>query len=548
MTDTPSVGVDALHELRAARRRRRIQDLDWFEAAYRAYLAGIVGIVITLFLSSWLGDNEVDAATLADVLRYGPAAVGLLAALAIGLGLRSGSRGGPLAVESAEVRYVLLSPLRHRDVLLGGAFRSVRHAAFLGAVVGAIAGQLAGRRLGGSLWAWAASGAGAGALIAALFVGAAMVACGLHVPRWAATLLGAGFLAWAIIDLANVAPSPTTTLGSLAFWPVRVHWADLAGVMAVVAVIALGLLLVGRLSLEDAERRTALVGQLRFAVTLQDLRTVLVLRRQLAQDNPRHRPWIRLGPARRFPVWRRDWHGVLRFPGSRLVRLVLLAGLAGLCLRLAFDGIPPLLIVSGLCFFLAGLEAAEPMAQDIDQSDRTDSVPRARGELLVRHLPAAWTVMLVLGVLAGLAFWGVRPTTFAAEMAAIVAIPAALCGGAGGIVSVLMGAPDPTQDSAYLLPEVAGMKIAFRTAWPIIVAVLGSTPVLVAHRVQQHMDDTGQPGSPLGAAATTAIFVLVLTAFVGAYVRYRDMAKAWFRQMMAESQQAAKERQAARTR
>src|SRR4051794_41361499 len=36
--------------------------------------------------------------------------------------------------------------------------------------------------------------------------------------------------------------------------------------------------------------RTELVGQLRFAVTLQDLRTVLVLRRQLAQERPRARP------------------------------------------------------------------------------------------------------------------------------------------------------------------------------------------------------------------------------------------------------------------
>ena len=101
MTDTPSVGVDALHELRAARRRRRIQDLDWFEAAYRAYLTGILGIVITLLaVVAGSATNPVDASTLADVLKYGPAAVGLVAALALGLGLRSGSRGGPLAVEA----------------------------------------------------------------------------------------------------------------------------------------------------------------------------------------------------------------------------------------------------------------------------------------------------------------------------------------------------------------------------------------------------------------------------------------------------------------
>ncbi len=546
MTDTPSVGVGALRDLRATRRRRRIQELDWFEAAYRAYLTAILGIVITLFLSSWLGDDPVDAATLADVQAYGPAAIGLAVALAIGLGLRSGSRGGPLALEGAEVRYVLLGPLPRADVLRGGALRTLRHTTFLGAVVGAIAGQLAGRRLGGSLWAWAASGAAAGALTGMVFVGAAMVACGIRLPRWLATVLAAGLLAWAVLDVTRLVPCPTTMIGDIAFWPLQIVWVDLIAVAAVLAIVAAGILLVGRLSLEEAERRTALVGQLRFAVTLQDLRTVLVLRRQLAQDLPRRRPWIQLGPARRFPVWKRDWHGVLRFPASRVVRLVLLAIAAGLCLRYAYEGIPPLIILSGVAFFLAGLEACEPLAQDVDQAERTESLPRDRGELLVRHLPAAAIVMVVLGVVAGAVFWAVQPSGFALRLAAIVAIPAALCGGAGGVVSIVMGAPEPSKDGQLLPPEVAGMKIFLRTAWPVIVAVIGSVPVLVAHRVQQQMDKTGEPGSPLGAAATAAILALVVAVLIAAYVRYRERLHEWWRATMQESQRASQERQAAR--
>src|SRR4029453_5278654 len=79
-----------------------------------------------------------------------------------------------------------------------------------------------------------------------------------------------------------------------------------------------GLRRLGSLSLEAAERRTGLVGQLRFAVTVQDLRTVIVLRRQLAQDRPRNRPWLALPGRNRFVVWRRGWHGLLRFPVARL--------------------------------------------------------------------------------------------------------------------------------------------------------------------------------------------------------------------------------------
>jgi hypothetical protein len=546
VTETASVGVDALRELRSTRRRRRIEELDWFEAAYRAYLAGILGIVITLFLSSWLGDDPVDAATLADVRAYGPAVVGLVVALALGLGLRSGSRGGPLALEAAEVRFVLLAPVRRRAALFSGALRSLRHAAFLGAVVGAVAGQLAGRRLTGSLWAWAASGAAAGALIAALFVGAAMMASGVRLRRWMATLLAAAFVAWAALDIARIVSSPTTTLGSLAFWPLDVSWLDLAGVATTIAIVVGGLALLGRLSLEEAERRTALVGQLRFAVTLQDLRTVLVLRRQLAQDLPRRRPWIRLGGARRFPVWQRDWHGVLRFPLSRLVRLVLLAAVAGLCLGYAYDGVPPLIIVAGLCFFLTGLEAAEPLAQDIDQADRTDALPRVRGDLLVRHLPVVGVVMAILGAVAGAAMWLTEPSAFTLELAAIAAVPAALAGGAGGVVNITMGAPDATKDGQLLPPEVAGMKIALRSALPVIIAVLGCVPVLVAHRAQEAVDD-GQTASPLGAAAATAVLVVLVSAFVGAYVRFRDQAHVWWQQVLEQGQQASKERQQARS-
>ena len=138
-----------------------------------------------------------------------------------------------MAVEPAEVRYTLLSPVDRRAALIGPALRQVRFAAFLGAVVGVIGGILAWRRLGDSGFKWAVSGAAAGAAIALALIGAALVASGLRLRPWLASLLGAALLAWAAADVAGYVPAPTTTLGSLALWPLRVHLVDLLGVLGV---------------------------------------------------------------------------------------------------------------------------------------------------------------------------------------------------------------------------------------------------------------------------------------------------------------------------
>src|SRR4051794_18679512 len=113
-----------------------------------------------------------------------------------------------------------------------------------------------------------------------------------------------------------------------------------------------------------ATRRASLAGQLRFAATLQDIRTVIVLRRQLAQERPRTRPWIRLKARQRarWPVWRRAWHGILRWPLARVVRLTILSAVAGACLVAAWRGTTPLIVLAGLALFVASLDAVEPLS------------------------------------------------------------------------------------------------------------------------------------------------------------------------------------------
>jgi hypothetical protein len=355
-----------------------------------------------------------------------------------------------------------------------------------------------------------------------------------------ASLIGAVILAWAAADLAEKLPAPTTTLGSLALWPLRVHWIDLLGVVGVLALVAIGIALLGGLSLEAAERRTGLVGQLRFAVTVQDLRTVIVLRRQLAQDRPRNRPWFRVPGRGRFVVWRRGWHGLLRFPAVRYARMVVLAIAAGISLSAAYHGTTPLVAVGAIAAYLAGLDAIEPISQEIDQSDRTDSLPVDKGELLLRHAVVPAVVAAAVALVGALAAVAVNRTILSVELAAVLALPAAWCGAAGALVSTTMGAPDPYKDGQLLPPEVAGMKLALRTAWPIIVALIGSLPVVAARRAAT----TGN--APVPVAIQAAIGAMLVAGMTAAWLRFREPARAWWKQFQEEGQQAAKERQAAK--
>ena len=88
-------------DLRKARRKQRVSSIHWVDALYQVYITGLLSIVAVVFASSLVGDQKVSAATLVDVQQHGAAVVGLVASLAVFLGLRSGSRGGPLTTNRA---------------------------------------------------------------------------------------------------------------------------------------------------------------------------------------------------------------------------------------------------------------------------------------------------------------------------------------------------------------------------------------------------------------------------------------------------------------
>ena len=517
---------------RRFRRQQRTAEVHWIDVLYQAYLTAILGIVAVAVLSSVVGDDGLSAGQLTEVRAHGAGWLGAIAAFAVAFGLRSGSRGGPLAMERAEVRHVLLAPVDRTTALRAPAVRQARFLAFVGIVAGSIAGNLASNRLGGSTTAWVATGALAGLTLVGLCVGAALLAAGTRLPRWAASLLGLLLLAGAVADGVDaIGTSPTAPFGDLALWPLRFQAVGLLAVVAAVLLMAGCLARLGRMSLEAAERRSTLVGQLRFAATLQDLRTVIVLRRQLAMELPRLRPWVRLRVrgTGRWPVFMRGLRGLLRWPAARVARLVLLAVVAGFCLRGIWSGTRPLLVLAGLAMFVAGLDTVEPLAQEVDHPSRRDASPVEAASIHLRHVPVgALAQLLVAAVAMAVAVTpgdGRLPTA----VAAVGLVPLALGGLGGALVSVLSGPPTAGGGWSLTPPEAQGIRLAFRTAWPPAIAVLGVLPVLFARNAIEQ----GRAGTE-GAAPFVTLAIFTFTLVCG-WVRVRDDIASWFAQQMEQA-------------
>jgi len=301
-----------LDDLRRTRQSRRLGDTDWYDIAYRVYLFGLVGLALVVWVSDAVDGAIGDGIDSADLLARGPSIIGLLVVAAFALGVRSGADGGPVSIEVADIRHVLLAPISRRSVMLRPVAQRLRAAAFALGLGGAVLGQLIATEVAGSRTAWAAACGAFGAIVGVTFVATAVIAHTLRVPRWLATVLAAfalawqGAVAWGIWNdettgLARVAPG--NLAGRLALWGIDQRPIDAIAIVIAVAMTAAALFLGGRLRLEALARRGELVSQLRFAATVQDLRTVVQLRRQLRSEMLRTRPWgQRQRPTRPVPA------------------------------------------------------------------------------------------------------------------------------------------------------------------------------------------------------------------------------------------------------
>ncbi len=474
----------ALHELRRTRRHNRLSEVHWIDALYRVYMVGLATVIFVMFASSQLPDNRLSVAEAADFADRGPMWLGLALAAAVAVGLRSGGRGGPLVLEAPVVMHELSAPVPRSEVVRGPAIKQLRFLAFAGAVLGAIVGELAARRLPVNHVASIASCAAAFSLAGILASATAMAVSGHRVRWWPANALAVMVLAWSVVDiLTGVRTSPLTLLADLAFWPITFRPLAIIGIVLVVVVVVLAIRRIGDLSIEHALRRAGLVAQLRFAVTLQDVRTVVLLRRQLSQENPRLRPWIRIGRAKRRsvipPVWKRDWQSYLRFPLPRLARMVLMAAIAGLALGAVWHGTIPAILIAGFALYIVAYDAAEPTAQEVDHPTRWESYPEAPGLVLLHHLAAAFAVMAVMCIIAGAAATVLVPFTVVWQIGLILIIPVALASAVAATISTAMGAPDVAGLSG-LGPDVMGWVMLARLVLPPTIVIIALLPMLNA--------------------------------------------------------------------
>ncbi len=534
--------VAAMKAMRSARRRRYVARADVMEVLYRVYLGAIAAVFVLAFLAGALHEVPADPSSVEGIRTDAPAIIGIAIAAVVLAGLRAGARGGPLAIEAAEVRYTLLAPISRRTALRPAALSQLRTSVLGGAIFGAVVGNFVFRRFPGSAVEWIGSLAAFGALVPVAVLGAALVASGRRLRLGVASGVGLALVAWSALDLAlGWNTSPATMLGDLATLPLQ-HgasaWLAALGAVLALAVLAAGLLGIGGLGLEAAQRRAQLVAEMRFSASVQDLRTVILLRRQLASERPRRKPWVRLrgavvgssigaashsaSPPRpaaagassahsaspppgsgraNGPVWRRDWQSFLRWPVVRIVRVVLIAVAAGGIAVGGFDLTPVLFALPGPLLFIAALDLIEPLAQESDHPTRRLLLPRRSSDLLRTHLTApavAMALVLALATIAAAAIGG-NPG-LALGVGAAVFLPLA-------VVLVCAAAVSATNDpyEFALNPQLSQMV----TLAPIVVVLIaGFLPLFVAWKVQ------GGDGARISGVLGID-FVLILFALVG---------------------------------
>jgi len=514
------VDASAVVELRRARRHRRLQKLDVSEALYRGYLTAIAVAIGIWALSNLPADHRLTPRQVAAVVQHGPALVAAFVAAVVALSIRSGARGGPLLLEAPDIQHVLLAPVLRGRALRVPTFQRVRAAVLGWAAVGAVAGLLAAKRLPGSAVEWLATGAAAGALTGAAAVGAALVVSGRRIrPGWA-SLAALALVGWAVADvLLGVQSSPFSPVGRIAVYPVAGGARAWLVAVPILALVGVGVASAGVVSLEAAMRRASLVGQLRFALTVRDLRTVVVLARLLAEERPRRRPLVRLRPGsgHLVAVWKRDWQGLLRWPVSRFVRVLVLGAVAGAALRGVWAGTTPLLAVAGVALWLMAMDADVGLAGEADHSDRTRTVPVDEGTLLLRHLPAGVAAVALAAAVGGFAGaqvggWSLR----AVALGAVVLVPAAIAAVAAAAVSTLRSVYGSGSLLAFS-PESTGLGLVIREGLPPAIAMTGVVTVWAAHHFARH------PSEELSVAVSWFWLPLTVTVFVTLWISHRGI-------------------------
>jgi hypothetical protein len=171
------------------------------------------------------------------------------------------------------------------------------------------------------------------------------------------------------------------------------------------------------------------------------------------------------------------------------MRVIGLSIVAGVTASASVTGSPLLLVVFVPCVFLVGIEVLEPLEQEVDHPDLTDSFPYARGPLFAQQLVAPAVALAGVGLVGATTVAVVESGHTSAAFA--LAIPIAWAGAIGAVVTTVRDSPDPPvvsstsffgadqgSDSPFALPEFAGFNSVITGAMPIALSAIAAGPVL----------------------------------------------------------------------
>jgi hypothetical protein len=538
--------ADALSALKSARRANRVENIDRFDAFYKAYLGAILSGIALYAIAGYFGDTPIRGAGLESFTERAPAVIGLVIALAIAIGMRSAGRGGPLAFETADVRHVLLSPVDRVDAVGAVALRMLRHNAFIGLSAGAALGVIATRRLPEHPASWIAAGAACGLGAALMATGTTLAVASRKPKAWQADILALAIIGWAVADVVvPVELSPMSLVGDVAVWATQFSVLGIVGLVLAALAGFVGYKLSDAVSLESAERRAKLVGQLKFAATTQDVRTVMLLQRQLAQQGLRSKPRLKLRKARPRTeatagvVARRNLQSMLRWPLVRVARLFALFAVFGASIFGVWAGTAPLMVVGGLALWLAALDLHEGLAQESDHPDRLEGAPEQRGLVYLRHMALPALIVLVMTALAALPALLLGPPELQSVFGPLI-VPLAALAVAG---AALVVARPPEIETGFISAEVTGLKILAKSAIPPLLPIFGMLPLVLGRTEWMKNAD---PEATFAAINFPSSAAIAFATWAILWIRYSETLRKTFSPAAVQEKAAEAERKSSK--
>ena len=512
---TQTTGVHALRDLSKARRRHFVEKTDLVNALYKLYMVGAALLVGGSLLVGLVQSAPLGSSVQRQVVSYGPSYLGLALALTVLAGLRSGSRGGPLAIQGADVRMVLLSGIPRSHFLRSKAMSQVRSMVPPSLLVGGLVGGIAHKALGAGTLRLVVEGAVLGLAGVLSFFAAGYMASGLRINKWMASLFGGAVVVWSFVDVySRTSVFPGTWLGRFFFNQQDILLAVVT-MAAVLALFALGHFLIPNVSLEMQEHRARLVGTLRFAATTRDIRTVILLRRQLSGEKSRggRSPLARLqfGRGLTAKVTKRSLESLYRWPIERFARFIFLAVMAGFSARIIWTGSFFPLAIAIVALYVAATDLLEPLSQFADHPDGVAGIgiPLSMVESRLLLVPFVGMIIFVLiGTAATAVFGGF---SLSLHVGLISAIPLAAASTTGAAVGVLR--KQKSVNTQALMPEVVAMTSVIVEILPFVIVASGFVAMVDAynlHVLNTSLIDT----SGISAASFSLLFPLAAWTWI----------------------------------